>query len=90
MKKMIKRILLGIAILAFTVIAVITAIGYKMYRKALYEKPLNVAVAEIRSKAAFTEIGELPEIYLNAIIAVEDHRFYSHPGVDIIATARAA
>ncbi len=90
MKKMIKRILLGIAILAFTVIAVITAIGYKMYRKALDEKPLNVAVAEIRSKAAFTEIGELPETYLNAIIAVEDHRFYSHPGVDIIATARAA
>ena len=90
MKKIVKKILLGLGILAFTLFAVITAIGYNMYRKALDKKPLDTAIAEIRSKTSFTEIEELPETYLNAIIAVEDHRFYSHPGVDIIATARAA
>lgn len=90
MKKMIKRILLGIVILIFTVVAVITAIGYNMYRKALDDKPLDVAAAEIRSKESFTKISELPETYLNAVIAAEDHRFYEHPGIDVIATARAA
>lgn len=90
MKKMIKKILLGIGILIFTVIAVITAAGYKMYRDALDEKPLNAAVEEIRSKKSFTPLEALPKTYLDAIIAAEDHRFYDHCGIDVIALARAA
>ena len=90
MKKMLKCISLGFGALAFTVITVITALGYNMYRSALDEKPLANAVEEIRAKDSFTEINELPQTYLNAILAVEDHRFYDHPGVDPIATARAA
>ena len=90
MKKMLKYVLLGIGMLVFIIITVITAIGYKMYRSALDEKPLSSAVEEIRAKDSFTEINELPEIYLNAVLAVEDHRFYEHGGIDIIATARAA
>ena len=90
MKKMLKYISLGIGALAFTAITVITALGYNMYRSALDDKPLANAVEEIRAKDSFTEINELPQTYLNAILAVEDHRFYDHPGVDPIATARAA
>ncbi|MDE6725437.1 MAG: transglycosylase domain-containing protein, partial [Ruminiclostridium sp.] len=90
MKKMLKYISLGIGMLAFTAITVITAMGYKMYREAIDDKPLNNAVEEIRTKDSFTQITELPQTYLNAILAVEDHRFYDHFGVDIIATARAA
>ncbi len=29
-------------------------------------------------------------MYKNAVIAVEDHRFYKHNGIDIIAIGRAA
>lgn len=32
---------------------------------------------------------EIPETMVDAMIAVEDRRFYSHPGVDPIGTARA-
>lgn len=90
MKKMLKYILIGIGMLVFTIITVVTAIGYKMYRSALDEKPLSAAAEEIRAKDSFTHITELPQTYLNAIIAVEDHRFYEHCGVDVIATVRAA
>ena len=31
----------------------------------------------------------MPEFYLNAVIAVEDHRFYNHGAIDPIAIARA-
>ena len=31
----------------------------------------------------------MPEIYLNALVAVEDKRFYKHNGVDIISIGRA-
>ena len=30
-----------------------------------------------------------PKTYINAVIAIEDHRFYKHPGIDIIAINRA-
>lgn len=90
MRKIIKRVLLGVGILVFIFVTVIIALGYKMYRSALDEKSLSNAVAEIMSRDSFTALDELPETYLNAIIAVEDHRFYEHCGFDILATARAA
>jgi 1A family penicillin-binding protein len=34
-------------------------------------------------------LHEIPEHLRNAFIAIEDHRFYSHPGVDPIALGRA-
>ena len=34
-------------------------------------------------------IFALPDIYLKAVVSVEDHRFYSHNGIDIIAIGRA-
>jgi penicillin-binding protein 1A len=35
-------------------------------------------------------LKDLPKHLLNATIAIEDHRFYEHPGVDIIGIGRAA
>ena len=35
------------------------------------------------------KIEDLPEFYLNAVIAVEDHRFYDHGAIDIISIGRA-
>ena len=34
-------------------------------------------------------LDEIPEHLRHAFIAVEDHRFYTHPGVDPIALGRA-
>ncbi|OLF75350.1 penicillin-binding protein [Maricaulis sp. W15] len=34
-------------------------------------------------------VDELPSYLIDAVLAVEDRRFYSHPGVDVIGLARA-
>ncbi|ETI65843.1 transglycosylase domain-containing protein [Neobacillus vireti] len=34
-------------------------------------------------------ITEIPNSMINAIVAIEDHRFYQHSGVDLIGTSRA-
>lgn len=60
-----------------------------MYKDAIKEIPLEEKVAEIKAKENYTKISELPPTYLNAVISVEDHRFYKHCGIDIIAIARA-
>lgn len=63
--------------------------GYDMYKEAIQETPLKEKVEGIKSKANYLKISELPQIYLDAVISVEDHRFYKHSGIDIIAIGRA-
>lgn len=63
--------------------------GYNMYKDAIEKTPLQEKVEEIQSKENYVKLQELPQIYLNAVISVEDHRFYEHGGVDIIAIGRA-
>jgi penicillin-binding protein 1A len=38
----------------------------------------------------YVTVAELPEHLIHAVLAIEDRRFYSHPGVDLIGVARAA
>ena len=63
--------------------------GYHMYQDAVAQVSLEEKVASIRSKENYTTFDELPEIYVDAVLSVEDHRFYNHPGLDMIAIGRA-
>lgn len=63
--------------------------GYEMYRNALSEAGLQERVEAVRDKEGYTEYKNLPQIYVNAVVSVEDHRFYRHHGIDLIAIARA-
>ena len=38
----------------------------------------------------FIAISETPQQMINAILSIEDRRFFEHPGIDIIGIARAA
>ena len=63
--------------------------GYDMYKEALEQMPLTEKISSIKEKDNYTKLEELPQIYINAVISVEDHRFYKHKGIDIIAIGRA-
>lgn len=63
--------------------------GYDMYQNAVETMSLEDIVETIRKKEGYTTLDELPETYLNAVVSVEDHRFYSHFGLDPIAIGRA-
>lgn len=63
--------------------------GYELYREALKETGLQERVESVRDKEGYTEYKDLPQVYVNAVISVEDHRFYRHGGIDLIAIARA-
>ncbi|MCI8516053.1 MAG: transglycosylase domain-containing protein [Hungatella sp.] len=63
--------------------------GYAAYREAVEEMSLEEKVALIRSKDTYTEYEELPQVYVQAVIAVEDKRFERHMGFDVIAICRA-
>ena len=63
--------------------------GYQIYQQVIQETPLADKVEEIRSKPHYTTISQLPDIYKNAVVAVEDKRFYMQRGVDLLSTGRA-
>lgn len=88
MKKF-KKILLVLILIILSILAIYIGQGYKMYKNALDDKPLEEMVQEIRSQKSYTKISNIPDIYKDAVIAVEDHRFYDHKGIDIIAIGRA-
>lgn len=88
MKKF-KKILLVLILIILSILAIYIGQGYKMYKNALDDKPLEEMVQGIRSQKSYTKISNIPDIYKDAVIAVEDHRYYDHKGIDIIAIGRA-
>ena len=87
--KIIKRVLLLLVIILLVVAGVQIKSGYDKYKTALDEKPLETVIAELQGKENYTKYEDVPKIYFDALIAVEDRRFYKHNGFDIIGTSRA-
>lgn len=87
--KLFKKILIILLVLIIVSGTVCFIIGYSTYSKALEEKPLITRMDEIENSDNFVSFSELPKNYLNAVVAVEDHRFYEHGPIDLIAIGRA-
>ena len=87
--KVVKKIILIIILVVIFAGTILTYKGYTIYRDALDKMNVAEKVAQIKSEENYTELKDLPEFYLNAVIAVEDRRFYEHGAIDPIAIARA-
>lgn len=87
--KIIRKFLLIVFILLLILCSFIFLIGYGYYSDTLHKKSLTERVEEITSKEHYLSFDELPENYINAVIAIEDHRYYEHGPVDFIGIARA-
>lgn len=91
--KIIKRTI--IAVLLLTVLAglcetaVLVYRGHELFTEVTAECSLEEKVRQVRQKQHYTALHDLPEIYTDAVIAVEDSRFYKHGGVDLLSIARA-
>ena len=87
--KVIKKIIIFIILVALFAGAILTYKGYKMYKQALEKISVQDKVEELRSEENYTNFEDLPEFYKDAVVAVEDRRFYEHGALDYIGIARA-
>ena len=87
--KLIRRLLLLIITVILIAGGILAYKGYKIYKEVLEKTSVADKVAEIKAKENYTELKDLPDFYKNAVIAVEDRRFYKHGPIDPIAIARA-
>lgn len=89
MKKFIKKVVLILIIVIGMVVGIVTYQGYSLYKNTIEKLPIETMVSSIRDDEKFVRFDQLPKDYINAVIAVEDRRFYSHNGIDLISIGRA-
>ena len=87
--KFLRRLLIILIILLLVLVSFLGLIGYSYYSKALKEQSLSSRVESYTKKGNYVTFDDLSETYLNAVVAVEDHRYYEHGPIDFIALARA-
>jgi membrane peptidoglycan carboxypeptidase len=87
--KTIKKTISFIFLIFLIIITVIGLNGYRMYKSAINEKPINEKIKEIKKIDNYTKLEDISQTLKDAVIAVEDHRFYIHKGIDLLSTTKA-
>lgn len=87
--KFIRRLLLFILVIIIIIGSVLYLNGNKLYKEKLSEISLENKVSSVREISNFIKLNSLPTYYKDAVVSVEDRRFFSHGTIDFIALARA-
>lgn len=64
--------------------------GYSKYIEVTTAISLEEKINEIKSDKDYTKFYDIDKDFLDGIVAVEDHRFYNHHGLDFISITRAS
>ncbi len=93
MKKLIRKLIVFLLVVVLIGAGVIGAVyvmpGYNAYKQAVEELPIEQKIAEVKAQENYTLLSEVPQIYKDAVIAVEDHRFYKHGAFSVVSIVRA-
>ena len=89
MKKILKTLFITIA--AIVLISVIYNVytGYSMYREAVNKYDVTRKIDDIRKTDGYLKKADIPTDFTNAIIAIEDRKFYEHGAISFSAILRA-
>ena len=87
--KIIKKIIFFIILVSIITVTVLFFSGYKLYKNKLEEINFLEQIETIRSSEYFTKKEDMATQYVDAVLAAEDHRFYDHGPIDVIAIIRA-
>lgn len=89
MKKLIRKLIVFLIIICLCVVGYFSTLGYMVYQDAVKDKSIAERIAEIKENPSYTPLSEISETFTDAIVAVEDSRFYKHGGIDLISFVRA-
>ena len=88
MKKFLK-VIIFLTIIGLSISLLFIWKGYSMYKEAIEKSTIEEKIEEIQNKESYTKFSELPDMYVKAVISVEDKRFCEHGGIVVIAIGRA-
>lgn len=83
--------LIKVMLAIFIILGVsISVVGHYGYQKQIQNTPIKEKIYVIQQDENYVTLDKIQPTFLRAIVAVEDHRFYKHGAVDIIALTRAS
>ena len=85
-----RNIILSILVIIVIIIVIIFYSGYSLYKEVINNNSIEDKIKEIKNDENYVKIDEVTQYYKDAVVAVEDHRFYDHHGFDLITTINAA
>ena len=89
MKKFMFKLLFWIFVILLIVFSIIFGLGYLKYKNAIDEISITDKIKQIQEKENYTKLDNISEDYKNAVVAIEDHRFYTHSGIDVFSIIRS-
>lgn len=89
MKKGIKKLIFLMVIFSFISICNISISGYFMYQDVVNNIGIEEKILQIKESKDYVDIKDINKDFLNAIVSIEDHRFYEHNGLDFVGITRA-
>ena len=87
--KIFRKLLVILLILILLACGLMFILGYSSYSEALKEKPLLTRIEEVTADEHYIKYDNLAQDYINAVVAVEDQRYYEHGAIDMIGILRA-
>lgn len=89
MKKIIGRTIQAMLLMGIMLCFLMMTVGYTGFKEKLEVVPLEEKVASIQEDQDYVTLTQIDEDFLEAIVAVEDRRFYEHGALDLISLVRA-
>lgn len=89
MKHWVRRIIRTLVVVGIIYITGLVGVGYYEYQKIIQDKPIQETIGKIQREEKYTLAEDISPTFLEAVVAIEDHRFYKHSGIDLIAIIRA-
>ncbi|MBR4462927.1 MAG: transglycosylase domain-containing protein [Erysipelotrichaceae bacterium] len=89
MKKKLTSVAVVLFLCLLTAIATLFWQGYVRCKRELQAKPLEAAVTAYTGDRDYVAYEDIDEDFVNAVISVEDKRFFRRNGYDFIALCRA-
>lgn len=70
-------------------VLIIIGIGYYTENLTINNKELDQRISSIKRKSSYVKFYNIDRKFLKSMVAIEDHRFYSHGAIDVISVTRA-
>ena len=80
------KIIIALTIIIFFSFMLITSY---IHKSVVADVEIESIINEIQSNSNYVQAKDINRTFLNAIVAIEDHRFYEHGAIDLISIARA-